>query len=126
MTELVSTVTGDGVRLDGVLARGASVRGNDLQVDLFICHHGIGANFYDSRLYGPLGELLLAAGCDVLKVNNRGHDLVYSQPGSNAEALRRTRGRLGAAFEIVEDCRHDWKAWIDFAAAAGYPLLCLL
>ena len=120
MAELVSTVTADGVRLDGVLARSASGRGRELPVDLFICHHGVGSNFYDARLYGPLGELLLAAGCDVLRVNNRGHDLVYSQPVADSEALRRTRGRLGSAFETVDDCRHDWRAWIDFAAAAGY------
>ena len=121
MAELVSTVTGDGVRLDGLLSRGAPIGDSGPSVDLFICHHGVGANFYDPRLYGPLlGELLLAAGCDVLRVNNRGHDLVYSQPESASEALRRTRGRLGAAFEIVDDCCHDWKAWNDFASAAGY------
>jgi len=118
--ELVSTVTGDGVRLDGALARSDAPARGVLPVDLFICHHGVGNNFYDRRFYGPLRTLLLAAGCDVLCVNNRGHDLVYSQPVADSVALRRTQGRLGSAYEILDDCRHDWSAWTEFAVAAGY------
>ena len=118
--ELVSTKTEDGVRLDGALMRAPSRGAGDIPVDLFICHHGVACNFYDPRLYGPLGELLIAAGCDVLTVNNRGHDVVYNQFGSGSPALRRTRGKLGAAFELMDDCRFDWKAWIDFAQGAGY------
>jgi hypothetical protein len=30
------------------------------------------------------------------------------------------KGRLGAAFETVADCLHDWKAWLDFAANQGF------
>ena len=120
IAELVNTKTEDGVRLEGALMRAPVRHAGDLPVDLFICHHGVACNFYDPRLYGPLGDLLLADGCDVLKVNNRGHDVVYNQFGSGSPALRRTRGKLGAAFELMDDCRFDWKAWIDFAQGAGY------
>ncbi len=123
--DLVSTVSEDGVRLDGVLFRSASSPRCDLGIDLFICHHGVAGNFYDSRMYGALNELILTAGFDVLRANNRGHDLVYSQPVGTSPALQRTRGRLGSAFEQVEDCRQDWTAWIDFAAAAGYRRIAL-
>ena len=119
LSELVTTLSDDGVRLDGLLARSA-VSGGNLPVDIFICHHGVCSNFYDVRMFDAPAAKLLDAGCDVLRVNNRGHDLVYSQPVGNSESLRRTRGRLGSAFETVDDCRHDWEAWIDFAFAAGY------
>jgi len=125
IAELVSTKTEDGVRLDGALMRAPVRHAGNLPVDLFICHHGVACNFYDPRLYGPLGELLIAAGCDVLTVNNRGHDVVYNQFASGSPALRRTRGRLGAAFELMDECRHDWKAWIDFAEGAGYRRIAL-
>ena len=94
--ELVSTTSADGVRLDGVLAR-ANANGSALPVDVVICHHGVGSNFYDARMYDKPAARLLGAGCDVLKVNNRGHDLVYSQPVGSSPALKLTRGRMGSA-----------------------------
>jgi dienelactone hydrolase len=30
------------------------------------------------------------------------------------------KGPLGASYEVVDECRHDWRAWIDFAAEQGY------
>lgn len=122
--ELVKTKSEDGVCLDGVMLRSTAAR-DQAPADLVICHHGVACNFYDTRLYGPLGELLLSAGCDVLKVNNRGHDVVYNQFGRGSPTLRRTRGRLGAAFELMDDCRLDWKAWTDFAEAEGYRRIAL-
>ena len=123
--ELVGTVTRDGVRLDGTLARSVSPHSGKLPVDLFICHHGVGNNFYHARLYGPVGDLLPAAGCDVLRVNNRGHDVIYSEQVTDSVTLQSTKGRLGSAFEILDDCRYDWSAWIDFASNAGYRRIAL-
>ncbi|MDH3604297.1 MAG: alpha/beta fold hydrolase, partial [Candidatus Tectomicrobia bacterium] len=63
-------------------------------------------------------------GCAVLRVNNRGHDLVsramVSPVGGESEAKR-----LGAAYEDMEACLHDWAAWIDFADAQGYRRIAL-
>lgn len=122
--ELVSTRSADGVLLDGLLSKsvdvGSRAAGAALPVDIFICHHGVGSNFYDAKMYADPEKRLLAAGCDVLRVNNRGHDLVYGQAIGNSEALKKTRGRQGSAFEIVDDCRHDWTAWINFATERGY------
>jgi pimeloyl-ACP methyl ester carboxylesterase len=86
-----------------------------LGVDLVICHHGAGGNFYrrfsrQPSLVDTVGDDLLRAGCAVLRVNNRGHDTAYPMG----------RVALGSAFEIVDDCRHDWKAWLDFAESGGY------
>ena len=40
---------------------------------------------------------------------------MVSQVGHEPEAKR-----LGAAYEDMDACRHDWAAWVDFAHAAGY------
>lgn len=111
--ELVHVQTSDGVRLDGVIARADDPP--RLGVDLVIFHHGVGANFYRPSLGSALADRLLASGCSVLRVNNRGHDHLYSGP----------QGWLGAAFEVVDDCRLDFSAWLDFAEAAGFRRVAL-
>ncbi|HLH21922.1 MAG TPA: alpha/beta fold hydrolase [Chloroflexota bacterium] len=108
--ELVRTTAADGVPLVGALRVPAPGAEPWLPVDVMIMHHGVGGNFYNAHFQDRMGEALLERGCAVLRVNNRGHDLAYNSPA----------GRLGAAFEVVDDCRHDWTAWIDLAAARGY------
>jgi pimeloyl-ACP methyl ester carboxylesterase len=108
--ELVRVVTADGVRLDGALRRPAEGAGSRLPFDALIMHHGVGGNFYKESFFDQIAGACLERGCAVLRVNNRGHDLAYNSPS----------GRLGAAFEIVDDCRRDWTAWIDLAEARGY------
>jgi alpha-beta hydrolase superfamily lysophospholipase len=108
--ELVRAVTADGVQLTGALRQPAPGAEARLPVDVVIMHHGVGGNFYNEHFQDRMAEALLERGCAVLRVNNRGHDLAYNSPA----------GRLGAAFEMVDDCRHDWTAWIDLAEARGY------
>jgi pimeloyl-ACP methyl ester carboxylesterase len=57
----------------------------------------------------------VSAGCAVPRVNNRGHDTAFLTP----------RGTLGSALEIVDECRHDWRAWLDFAERGGYRRVAL-
>lgn len=106
--ELVKVRTEDGVRLDGIFHR-AHVEPS-LGIDLVIFHHGRGTNFYGSSMSGELSERFLNEGCSVLLVNNRGHDHAYQSP----------HGWLGSAYEIVDDFRHDSKAWLDFAESEGF------
>jgi pimeloyl-ACP methyl ester carboxylesterase len=108
--DLVYVATADDVRLDGALRTPTAGTDGRLGLDLVICHHGVAGNFYNPYFFDDLGTLLLEAGCAVLRVNSRGHDQVYRGP----------RGKLGAEYEVVDDCRLDWRAWLDFAAAAGY------
>jgi dienelactone hydrolase len=77
--------------------------------------HGTGGNFYGSSLFDALGERCLQRGCAVLRVNTRGHDGI-----SNAVTARGGR-RLGAAYETVDDCRHDLTAWIELLKARVGP-----
>jgi pimeloyl-ACP methyl ester carboxylesterase len=113
--ELVHVVTRDGEYLDGLLQRPAQDRAARLGCDVVTFHHGAGASFHMPSLIDEYSPALLEAGCAILRVDNRGHDLVtYSF---------RTGGRyprVGAAFEDLDDCRHDWAAWADFAAEQGF------
>ncbi|MBI1830920.1 MAG: alpha/beta fold hydrolase [Planctomycetes bacterium] len=106
LVDLVQTTTRDGVRLDGMLQMPAVP--SAWPIDGVVCVHGTGGNFYASTLFDEFGQRCLTRGCAVLRVNTRGHDGV-----SNAVTAKGGR-RLGAAYEVVDDCRHDLTAWIEF------------
>jgi pimeloyl-ACP methyl ester carboxylesterase len=112
--ELVHTTTRDQVPLDGYL-RSPSTTPSPGLLDLVICHHGVGSKFYTPSFFDRVGDELLQLGCAVLRVNNRGHDdafLVGERP-------------FGAAYEIIDDCRTDITAWLDFAEARGFRRIAL-
>jgi pimeloyl-ACP methyl ester carboxylesterase len=116
--DLVSVETEDGVHLDGALRMPMSNSTVQFGLDLVICHHGVAGNFYRPSLFDAVGDDLLRAGCAVLRANSRGHDTAFPVGVDHAQAS--VGVSLGAAFEIVDDCRHDWKAWLDFAERSGY------
>lgn len=118
LVDLVQTTTRDGVRLDGMLQMPTTPTA--WPVDGVCLVHGTGGNFYGSSLFDALGELCLQRGCAVLRVNTRGHDGI-----SNAVTLKGGR-RLGAAYEIVDDCRHDLAAWVEFLKARVGPRVALI
>ncbi len=110
LIDLVQTQTRDGIRLDGAW-REPATRNNELPFDAFCLIHGTGTNFYSSTLLSAIGEHLLSLSCPGVCVNTRGHD------GISTAITSRGGKRLGAAYEIVDDCRHDIDAWIQFLAA---------
>jgi pimeloyl-ACP methyl ester carboxylesterase len=114
MVDLVNIKTRDGVRLDGTWRQPNLENASQLGVDVVIFHHGVGGNFYSPGMFDQYSDALLDRGCAVLRVNNRGHD-----PISRAVIAEGVK-RLGAAYEDMADCRHDWEAWVDFVQAAGY------
>jgi pimeloyl-ACP methyl ester carboxylesterase len=112
--ELVHTTTSDDVPLDGYLRMppSAAPRG---RLDVVICHHGVGAKFYNPSFFDRVGDALLTEGCAVLRVNNRGHD----------DAFLVGERAFGAGYEIVDDCRYDLTAWLDFAETRGFARIAL-
>ncbi len=110
--DLVKVQTKDGLRLDGFLRSPAGSSASQLSVDILIMLHGVGGNFYGPGLFEEMADYAIDAGCAVLRVNNRGHDPVSRGPMDGQ--------RFGAAYEMVDDCMHDWDAWISFAQDAGY------
>lgn len=116
LIDLVTAKTTDNVRLDGMLARPAPGTTRSLGCDVTMLHHGVGGTFYNANFFEHLTERLLDQGVAVLRVNNRGHDLMYNSP----------TGRLGAAFEKLDDAQLDWTAWLEFTATQGFPRVCVM
>lgn len=119
-TELVRVNTRDGVRLDGGLWSVAPRAEATPPADAVLLVHGTGSNFYGSTLLEFLAVQLVELGCAALCVNTRGHDLMSTASTQDGPS------RQGAAYEIVDDCRHDLAAWIDWLAARGHARVGLL
>jgi pimeloyl-ACP methyl ester carboxylesterase len=117
--ELVKTQTPDGLRLDGALYRPAS-RPAPGSPDAVVLLHGVGGNFYSSALLDAFVEPLLAQGVAVLRVNTRGHDGLFSASTFQGWRL------FGAAYEMVDECRYDFKGWRQFLGRAGFSRIALV
>lgn len=82
--------------------------------------HGIGGNFYSSRLLLKMAEGLQTIGLATLLINTRGHDLMnWTSWNGRAETL-------GATYEIVDHCRYDLQAWIEHLTTQGHQRILLL
>ena len=114
LVDLVKVETRDGIRLDGIWRKPQQESASQLGVDVVLLMHGVGGNFYGAGMFEEYSDALLKRGCAVLRVNNRGHD-----PISQVMVEEEPR-RFGGAYEVIDDCREDWKAWMDFAEACGY------
>ncbi len=115
LVDLVQVITRDGVRLDGVYRAPPATTVRKIALDAFCFFHGTGGNFYSSSLFDALAERLLSLGSSVLRVNTRGHD------GISTAVTAKGGLRLGAAYEVVDDCRHDLAAWIDWLKQRAGP-----
>jgi pimeloyl-ACP methyl ester carboxylesterase len=120
--ELVRTVTRDGLRLDGALASPPDSRppSPGSLPTAAILLHGVAANYYTSSTFEPLIPKLQSLGIAALSVNTRGHDSVFGA------SLGNVRRRFGSAYEIVDDCRLDVAAWIEFLKTRGYQRVVLI
>jgi len=107
--ELVTVVTEDKVRLDGFYSISTQQQKNaSMPADAAVVVHGLSGNFYGSRLLKHFAQTLLDAGINSLLVNTRGHDYLNSTPRMGQAAT------IGAAVEIVDECKYDLNAWVDF------------
>jgi len=120
LVDLVQTTTRDGVRLDGAFRSPARPGLASLSVDAVCFVHGTGGCFYTSTLFDGFAERLLDLGCSVLRVNTRGHDII------STAATPRGGVRMGAAYETVDDCRHDLAAWTDWLRQRSGPRIGLI
>ncbi len=134
IVDLIHCSAADGLRLDGALhvPRGSGGDSKSAQneaqraarepapLDALLFLHGAAANFYGSRLSEEITPALVDLGMAVLWANTRGHDAMttIASPGP--------RRRQGAAFEIVDECRLDVAAWVDWLVASGYSRIGLV
>lgn len=117
--DLVRTETSDGVRLDGAWFEPTPANSRPTAIDVAVGFHGVAGNFYSSNLFENLTPAILDWGIPLLMVNTRGHDAVHYS------YARRTRRMIGAAFEIVNDCRYDVAAWVEWLTRQGYKRILL-
>jgi pimeloyl-ACP methyl ester carboxylesterase len=120
LLDLVSVTTRDGFRLDGTLQMPAPSRPAVWPVSGVCLVHGTGGNFYGSSLFDAIAERCLQQGCAVLRVNTRGHD------GMSTAVTSKGGRRLGAAYEVVDDCRYDLVAWTDWLKTRVGPRVGLI
>jgi len=111
--ELVRTFTEDGLELQGLFCPSAETNGTAL---LHI--HGFTGNFYEERFVDRIAEQVVKRGYAFLAANTRGHDYRSGFIKKTVSGL--THVRIGTAYEILEECVFDIKAWIDFLQRRGY------
>lgn len=104
LADLVHTTTRDDVRLDAAFY--SSPKPSTLPFDAICFIHGTGGNYYSSTLFDDLSAQFLERGCAVLRANTRGHD------GISTAVTARGARRQGAAYEVLDECRHDVAAWL--------------
>jgi alpha-beta hydrolase superfamily lysophospholipase len=120
LVDLVTVTTRDDVRLDGAYLAPPRPGSAGLPLDALCLLHGTGGSFYSSTLFDFLAERLLALGVGVLRANTRGHDLM------STAVTPRGGKRQGAAYELVDECRHDVAAWLNWLRQHAGPRAGLL
>lgn len=118
--DLVRTQTSDGIRLDGALHEANSASTPHSKLDAIICFSGVASNFYSSLLIERICERMGSHGIHALRVNTRGHD------GVSTASTTFGGKRQGAAYEIIDDCRYDVSAWVNFLTKQGHTRIGLL
>lgn len=113
--ELIAFRAADGVELHGALHPAGSPTD---RAAVFL--HGAGSNFYGSSLLKSLRPMLDQLGFNLFSINTRGHDLACT--------LRAAQGarRGGAAFETVDECRHDIRGAVDCLIERGHRRIALI
>ena len=107
--ELTSTTTSDGVKLHGIFLEPKQPR-TDLMIDAMIMVHGSSGNFYASPS-NPRAERFRDMGIPVALFNTRGHDVIAGHSGGH---------KVGNAWEVLDECRLDLLAVVDWMAERGY------
>ena len=115
--ELIFTMTPDHVRLHGFYTESQQPLRNSPRsgnCDAAILLHGLGGNFYSSRLLLHFASVLQSLGMTTVVVNTRGHDMINTSTWAG-----RARS-VGAALESVGDAVQDIAGWSNFLKERGY------
>ena len=83
-------------------------------VDAAVMLHGLGGNFYSSRLLNHFSDTLMKLGISVVIANTRGHDMINTSTWGG-----RSRSN-GAALENVADAKFDIEGWTEFLLDKGH------
>ena len=117
LVDLMSTITSDGVNLDGAFFAppdGEAMKG---PVDAVLLIHGSSGNFYRPATKG-MAEDLRDQGYACLALNSTARDTVWFNQADGEY--------YGNAFEILDRSRLDLRAGIDYLWELGYRKIALL
>ena len=114
--ELMHAVSSDGIRLDGAYFKAPSPAPTGNPVDAWLLVHGSGGRFAQPILLHFV-ERLQEQGYACLSLNTAGHDSVWVAPSGEPQ---------GNAFEIIDRCRYDLRAGIDWLEQQGHRRIGLL
>ncbi|MGE0757335.1 MAG: alpha/beta hydrolase family protein [Pirellulaceae bacterium] len=120
LAELVRVTTSDQCRLDGAWYAAPAGTTHPSGVDACLFLHGVAGNFYAGNLFDYLVNELVPQGTSCLRVNTRGHDSVCVAWGKSGTQFQ------GAAYEIVDQCRFDVRAWVEWLVERGARHIVLL
>jgi pimeloyl-ACP methyl ester carboxylesterase len=123
--ELVHTFADDGLRLDGAVYSPAAGVETSFGIDGLLVLHGTGSNFYASRFLAFIAERAVGWGTACLVANTRGHDQVTTALVKNPDGSTGSR-RIGSAYEKVDECRLDVRAWLQVMSSRGLSRLAIL
>jgi pimeloyl-ACP methyl ester carboxylesterase len=123
--ELVHTFADDGLRLDGAVYLPAAGVETSLGLDGLVVLHGTGSNFYASRFLAFIAERAVGWGATCLVANTRGHDQVTTALVKNPDGTTGSR-RIGSAYEKVDECRLDVRAWLQVMSSRGLSRLAIV
>ena len=113
--ELMHTVSSDGIRLDGAYFKALAPAPSNAPVDAWLLIHGSGGRFAQPILL-HFAQKLQEHGYPCLSINTAGHDSVWVGES----------GPQGNAFEIIDRCRNDIRAAIDWLDERGHSRIGLL
>ena len=114
--ELMHTVSSDGIRLDGAYFKPTAPVAGNSPADAWVLIHGSGGRFAQPILL-HFAEKLQEHGYACLSINTAGHDSVWVGESGTPQ---------GNAFEIIDRCRHDLRAAIDWLEERGHTRIGLL
>lgn len=124
--ELVHVFADDGLKLDGALHAPTPEVGTPThQLQALLVIHGTGSNFYGSRFLNYIAARTTQSGTACLVVNTRGHDQITTALVQQPDGSTTSR-TIGSAYERVDECRLDLRAWVQLLSERGYQRIGIL
>ena len=92
--------------------------------DTIVIHvHGMAGSFYENSFIPIMAEKFTEKDIAFLSFNNRGHDYICDLNRINGSEVESIKG--GAAFEIIEESKHDIKGALLYVNKLGYSKVIL-
>ena len=115
LVDLINLTTSDDIKLDGVVFAPKSGVDKKGPIDAVLVMHGSQGNFYDAS-NTIMADRLSQQGYACLSLNLVSHDNVWSRDGK----------LYGNAYDILDRCRIDIRAGVDYLWELGYRGIAIL